>query len=135
MNLAIAISDGKESACNAGDLGSIPGQEDPLEKEMATHSSILAWRIPWKRGLAGYHPWNCKEWDTTEWLSLLTIKAANAYILFDPAITLLEICLTDIHFAAALYSDMERSPRYTVKWKKSEVLNVHHATFESKRKK
>ena len=36
-------SDGKESACNAGDLG----QEDPLEKELATHSSILAWRIPW----------------------------------------------------------------------------------------
>ena len=39
-------SDGKESACNAGDLGSIPGWEDPLEKGMATHSSILAWRIP-----------------------------------------------------------------------------------------
>ena len=29
-----------------GDLGSIPGWEDPLEKEMTTHSSILAWRIP-----------------------------------------------------------------------------------------
>ena len=40
-------SDGKESACNAGDLGLIPGWEDPLEKEKATHSSILAWRIPW----------------------------------------------------------------------------------------
>ena len=37
---------GKESACNAGDLG----WEDPLEKEMATHSSILAWRIPMDRG-------------------------------------------------------------------------------------
>ena len=36
---------GKES-CNAGDLDLIPGQEDPLEKGMATHSSILAWRIP-----------------------------------------------------------------------------------------
>ena len=36
-------SDGKESACNAGDLGWIPGLEDPLEKEMATHSSILAY--------------------------------------------------------------------------------------------
>ena len=35
--------DGKESACSAGDLG----REDPLEKEMATHSSILASRIPW----------------------------------------------------------------------------------------
>ena len=39
-------SAGEESACNAGDLGSIPGLEDPLEKENATHSSILAWRIP-----------------------------------------------------------------------------------------
>ena len=40
-------SDSKESACNAGDLGLIPGLEDPLEKEMATHFSILAWKIPW----------------------------------------------------------------------------------------
>ena len=40
-------SAGKESACNVGDLGLIPGWEDPLEKRKATHSSILAWRIPW----------------------------------------------------------------------------------------
>ena len=38
-------SDGKESACNVGDPGSIPGLERPLEKGMATHFSILAWRI------------------------------------------------------------------------------------------
>ena len=37
----------KESACSAGNLGSIPGWEDPLEKGMTVHSSILAWRIPW----------------------------------------------------------------------------------------
>ena len=37
----------KLSACNAGDLGSILGWEDPLEKGKATHSSILASRIPW----------------------------------------------------------------------------------------
>ena len=36
-------SDSEESACNARDLG----LEDPMEEEMATHSSILAWRIPW----------------------------------------------------------------------------------------
>ena len=41
-------SDGKESACNAGDLGSIPELGRSLEKEMATHSSVLAWRIPGK---------------------------------------------------------------------------------------
>ena len=40
-------SDGKESACSAGDLSSSLGQEDSLEKTMATHSSILAWEIPW----------------------------------------------------------------------------------------
>ena len=40
-------SDSKESACNAGDLGLIPGLERSLEKGMAIHSSILAWRIPW----------------------------------------------------------------------------------------
>ena len=38
-------SDGKESACNAGDLGLISESEDHPEKEMATHSRILAWRI------------------------------------------------------------------------------------------
>ena len=40
-------SDSKESTCNAGDLGSIHGLEDALKEGMATHSSILAWRIPW----------------------------------------------------------------------------------------
>ena len=40
-------SDSKESACNAGDRVQSLGQEDPLETEMATHSSILAWEIPW----------------------------------------------------------------------------------------
>ena len=37
----------KKSTCNVGDLGSIPGLEDPLERGKATHFSILAWRIPW----------------------------------------------------------------------------------------
>ena len=44
-------SDGKESACHMGDpeVQSL-GQEDPLEEDMATYSSILAWRIPMDRG-------------------------------------------------------------------------------------
>ena len=37
----------KESTCNVGDLDLIAGLGNPLEKETATHSSILAWRIPW----------------------------------------------------------------------------------------
>ena len=41
-------SDGKAPVYDAGDPGSIPGGwEDPLEKEMATHSSTIAWKIPW----------------------------------------------------------------------------------------
>ena len=43
------------------------GLEDPLEKEMATHSGILAWRIPWTEEPGGlYSPWGHKELDTTE---------------------------------------------------------------------
>ena len=41
------------------------GREDPLEKDTATHSSALAWKIPW-RSLVGYSPWGIKESDTTE---------------------------------------------------------------------
>ena len=41
--------DSKESACKAGDTGSVPGLGDPLEVGMATHSSILAWIIPTDR--------------------------------------------------------------------------------------
>ena len=47
-----------------------PGQEDPLEKGMATHSSIPAWRIHRQRSLVGYSPWGHKESDTTEQLTL-----------------------------------------------------------------
>ena len=52
MCLSISIElpcwlSGKESICDAGDASSILGWEDPLEKEIGTHSSILAWSIPW----------------------------------------------------------------------------------------
>ena len=42
------------------------GQENPLEKEMATHSSILAWKPMDRKSLAGYSPWGCKELATTK---------------------------------------------------------------------
>ena len=53
-----------------GDLGSIPGSGRPLKKGMATHSSILAWRIPWTEKPGGYSLWGGKESDTTELLTL-----------------------------------------------------------------
>ena len=45
------------------------GQEDPLEKGMATHSSILAGESQGQKSLVGYSPWCCKQSDTTERLS------------------------------------------------------------------
>ena len=48
-------SDSKESAHNAGDLGSVPGSGRSPGEGMATHTSILAWRIPWTEDLGGLY--------------------------------------------------------------------------------
>ena len=50
------------------------GREGPLEKEMATHSSILAWRIPWTEELGGLQSTGRKESDTTEQLHFLSLS-------------------------------------------------------------
>ena len=63
-------SDDKESACNAGDLGSIPGlgrfpgggHGNPVQYSCLVNPHG-------QRSLVGYSPWGCKEWDTTERLS------------------------------------------------------------------
>ena len=49
-------------------VGSL-GWEDPLEEVMATHSSVLAWRIPWTEEPGRLQPWGCKESDTTKRLT------------------------------------------------------------------
>ena len=56
----------KNSSADAGDVGSIPGQEDPLEEGMATHASILAWRIPWTEEPGGLQSIGLQESDLTE---------------------------------------------------------------------
>ena len=43
----------KNPPANAGDEGLVPAQEDPLEKEEVTHSSILAWEVPWTEESSG----------------------------------------------------------------------------------
>ena len=58
---------GKEAACNVRRFLS---GEDPLGKGMATHSSILVWRIPWTEEPGRLQPMGHKELDTTEWLTL-----------------------------------------------------------------
>ena len=63
-------SAGKESTSNAEDVGSIRVQKNPLEKEIATHSSILAWEMPWTEEPGRLHTVHevTKEVDTTEQL-------------------------------------------------------------------
>ena len=54
---------GKDSACNAEDPGSISLSGKPLEEGMATHSSVLAWEIPWTEEPGGLQPiWSHKSW-------------------------------------------------------------------------
>ena len=56
----------KEFACSAGDVGSIPGREDPLEEGTATHFSILAWKIPQREEPGGLLSSVEKKLDRTE---------------------------------------------------------------------
>ena len=56
------------------------GREDPLEKEMATHSSILAWRIPWMEELGGLQSTGDKESDTTERLHFPSFELPPAIL-------------------------------------------------------
>ena len=55
------------------------GQEDPLEQEMATHSSILAWEIQGQRSLVGYSPPDGKELDMTDHLSMHYWKKGSRF--------------------------------------------------------
>ena len=66
---------GTESACNSGDIGDAVwslGWEDPLEEEMASHSSILAWEIPWTKKPGGLS----QTWLNTEWRKHWSIDSA-----------------------------------------------------------
>ena len=58
---------GKELLANAGDIGSIPELGRSPKKEMATHSSILAWEIPWSEELGGLQ--SMGSWKSWIWLS------------------------------------------------------------------
>ena len=72
----------KESACNAGDLGSIPGSGRSLEKGTDTHTSISAWRILWTEELVDYSPWSSKESDMTERLGTHTYMVYSEKSIF-----------------------------------------------------
>ena len=57
------------------------GLEDPLGKGMVTHSSILAWEIPWTKEPGSYSPWGGKEPDRTQQLKCNDSKTENMQIL------------------------------------------------------
>ena len=73
----------KNPPANAGDMVLISGLEDPLKKEIATHSSIFAWKIPWTEQPVGCHPWSHKRvWPNLEtkttppqWVPSFTLKS------------------------------------------------------------
>ena len=64
------------------------GQEDPLEKEMATHSSILAWRIPWTEEPGGLQPMGSQRVGH-DWATSLTYLEFNKYLLIITALIFL----------------------------------------------
>ena len=63
---------------------------------MATHSSILAWRIPRTESLVGYSPWGCKESDTTERLHFLILSISSKYMI---------IVITELYFLIIKFTD------------------------------
>ena len=95
-------SEGKASDCNAGDLGLIPGLGRSLEKEMATHSSILPWRIPWTEEPGGLQSTGSQraghDWVTS--LSFLSPLAVPlSYVSIFPPVT---HCLDYYNFIVSL---------------------------------
>ena len=75
-------SEDKAFACNAGDPGLIPGLGRPLEKEMATHSSLLAWRIPWTEEPGGLQSTGLQrvghDWATSHTLTHTNLQMVTA---------------------------------------------------------
>ena len=77
------------------------GQEDPLEKEMVTHSSILSWEILWTEEPGGLQPpWGCEESDTTEWTHIYkesTLQCAFQFFNTLSQVGKKSFCLTRVH--------------------------------------
>ena len=64
--MVLVVKNPPADARDISSMGSILGWEDPLEKEMATHSSILAWGIPWTEEPGGLQSTGSQKTNTTE---------------------------------------------------------------------
>ena len=73
------------------------GQEDPLEEEMATHSSTLPEKSQGQRSLAGYSPKGCKGSDTTEWLERIS-SITSVLSLYFTQIWMNWMCVWSVYF-------------------------------------
>ena len=98
------------------------GWEDLLEKGTVTHSSILAWRIPWMRGLAGYGPWSHKELDMTEWLTVSLSRTKVKENLFMIA---LNVCMKKIYicYFSLCFTGQKKRNGHTLKDKEAQKFN------------
>ena len=80
--VALVVKNPPANAGDTRDLGSIPGQEDPLEKGMATHYSILAWRIAWTEEPGGLQSLGSQRvghnWATFTFTCLIILGRENA---------------------------------------------------------
>ena len=70
-------SDGKASGCNVGVPVRSLGQEDPLEKEMATHSSTVAWKIPWMEEPDGLQSQGSQSWTQLSDFAFLSLDCTE----------------------------------------------------------
>ena len=108
-------------------------REDPLEKEMAAHSSTLAWRIPWGRSLVGYSPWGRKESDTTKRLHSLTqslICSVSRIVLYalgvGPKVWFLELQeLVKYKFLDSNQIYWQKLPRWVIRWSWCMIFENH----------
>ena len=64
--MSVVVKNLPANAGDSGDLSSVPGQGGPLEESVTTHSSIIAWRIPWTEEPGGLQSMGHKESDMTE---------------------------------------------------------------------
>ena len=97
--------DGKATVYNAGDRVQALGWEDPLDKEMAIHSSTVAWKIPWTKEPGTLQSMGRKELDTTEQLHFTSLQSQVKFFLIklSSQLTNLLAYVTKSHQEISLY--------------------------------
>ena len=141
-------SDGKESACNVGDLGSIPGLGRFPGGE---HGNRLQYSClensHGQRSLAGYSPWGCKELDTTEWLSThiqlsiylsmdtwisISLNGLFSIIYFEAQISKIWLVGYSSKWLLCLFSCPHRSLSTSLLWGTNSSLTFHFLCTSSR---